>query len=127
MNKEHQLAQTILRAWPFPQGAGRLLDRYFSKLEFSRHTEIVRTTDNFELTVTPNDLIGRHIYLTGEFDRSIVEILCNFSEPGDVLLDIGANIGYVSTCFLNNVPNSSVVAVEPQPEVLELLAINLNR
>jgi FkbM family methyltransferase len=103
------------------------LDKFFAELRFEHQTAIVRTTDGFDITVTPNELIGRHIYLTGEFDRSIVEILTNFSERSDVLLDIGANIGYVSSCFLNNVPNSSVIAVEPQREVLELLTTNLNR
>jgi FkbM family methyltransferase len=127
MNNEHQIAQAFLRAWPFPRGAGRILDRYFSNLSFSRTRATVRTTDGFEITVAPNELIGRHIYLTGEFDRSIVEMLCNFSEPGDTLLDIGANIGYVSACFLNNVQNSNVLAVEPQPDILETLAENLNR
>jgi FkbM family methyltransferase len=127
MNNEHQIAQVMLRSWPFPRGAGRLIDRYFSNLSFKRSTAIVRTTDDFDITVMPNDLIGRHIYLTGEFDRSIVEVLCNFAEPGDALLDIGANIGYVSTCFLKNIPHSSVIAVEPQPEVIKLLTTNLNR
>jgi FkbM family methyltransferase len=85
----------------------------------------VRTTDGFTMTVNPNELIGRHIYLTGEFDRSIIEILCNFSQPNDVLLDVGANIGYVSACFLKNVQESRAIAVEPQEGVLRLLRANL--
>jgi FkbM family methyltransferase len=100
---------------------------YFFGAQFKSKTATVQTTDGFEILVEPNDLIGRHIYLTGEFDRSIVEVLCKFSEPGDVLLDIGANIGYVSTCFLNNVPRSSVIAVEPQPGILDILKTNLDR
>jgi FkbM family methyltransferase len=127
LNRQHVFAQTILRSWPFPRGAGRILDRYFSNIRFDNQIEIVRTTDGFDISIEPNDLIGRHLYLTGEFDRSVVEVLCNFSEPRDVMLDIGANIGYVSACFLNNVPNSKVIAVEPQPAVLELLKINLGR
>jgi FkbM family methyltransferase len=127
MNPEHRLAQTLLRAWPFPRGAGRLLDLYFTKLSFTKHTETVRTTDDFEITIIPNEAIGRHLYLTGEFDRSIVELLCAFSRPGDTLLDVGANIGYVSSCFLHNVVNSAVIAVEPFSELVEILTANLNR
>jgi FkbM family methyltransferase len=127
MNNEHRAAQALLRAWPFPRGAGRIADRCFSKLSFKQAVATVRTTDRFDMTVRPNDLIGRHIYLTGEFDRTIVELLCNFSQRDDVLVDIGANIGYVSTCFLKNVPDSSVIAVEPVPLNLSLLTINLNR
>ena len=119
--------QMFLRAWPFPRGAGRIIDRFFSKLAFDREVVTVRTTDAFEMQIMPNDLIGRHIYLTGEFDRSTVEILCDFAENGDTLLDIGANIGYVSACFLKNVRDSKVIAIEPQPKVLDLLRRNLQQ
>jgi len=87
----------------------------------------VETTDGFKMSVPPNDGVGRHIYLTGEFDRSIVEVLLAFCEPGDVLLDIGANLGYVSACFLNKCPNSSVIAIEPQPFIVNLLQQNLQQ
>lgn len=117
--------QLLLRSWPFPRGAGRIVDKFFSGLRFREKIAVVRTTDDFEITIDPNELIGRHIYLTGEFDRSIVELLCNFSEPNDTLLDIGANIGYVSACFLQNVPGSKSIAVEPQADVLKLLSANL--
>jgi FkbM family methyltransferase len=125
MNREHVLTQLLLRAWPFPRGAGRLVDRMFSNLSIKQQLATIGTTDGFAMTVNPNDFIGRHLYLTGEFDRSIVELLKDFAEPGDTLLDIGANIGYVSACFLKLVPDSQVVAVEPQRDVLELLTLNL--
>jgi FkbM family methyltransferase len=125
VNRDHIAAQILLRSWPFPRGAGRLLDKFFSRTEFPEETSTVRTTDGFLMNVPPNDLIGRHIYLTGEFDRSMVEVLCNFAVPGDTLLDVGANIGYVSACFLKNIEQSTVVAVEPTPATVELLKKNL--
>jgi FkbM family methyltransferase len=124
-NKEHIFAQMLLRSWPFPRGAGRLTDKFFRKLHFRNNVQTVRTTDGFAINVMPNDLIGRHIYLTGEFDRSTVEILTAFAEPGDMLLDVGANIGYVSACFLTLIPGSKAIAIEPQPDVLDLLRQNL--
>lgn len=125
MNPEHRLAQILLRSWPFPRGAGRLLDTFFGRTRFSEEFSTVKTTDGFLMKVSPNDLIGRHIYLTGEFDRSIVEMLCKLAKPGDVLLDIGANIGYVSACFLHNVKASTVIAIEPQQSAISLLRANL--
>ena len=114
MNKEHLVPQMLLRLWPFRRGAGQIIpfDKFFSRLRFGTNEATVRTTDGFAMTVNPNELIGRHIYLTGEFDRSIIEILCNFSQPNDVLLDVGANVGYVSACFLKNVQGSRAIAVE---------------
>jgi hypothetical protein len=93
MNRQHIAAQILVRSWPFPRGAGRIIDRYFSRLPFKDEICVIRTTDGFDLKIMPNELIGRHIYLTGEFDRSTIEVLCNFAKPDDVLLDVGANIG----------------------------------
>jgi FkbM family methyltransferase len=115
LNQEHIGAQILLRSRPFPRGAGRLIDKFFSKIAFNEQTTTVRTTDGFSISISPNDLIGRHIYL------------CKLARPGDVLLDVGANIGYVSACFLTNVPDSQVVAVEPQPAVTALLRQNLSQ
>jgi FkbM family methyltransferase len=127
MHREHIIAQLLLRSWPFPRGAGRIADKLFSKLLFTEETVEVTTTDRFTITVMPNELIGRQIYLTGEFDRSTVEVLFTFAKSGDTLLDVGANIGYVSACFLKNVRGSSVIAVEPQPIIVDLLRKNLSQ
>lgn len=125
MNKEHRFAQLLVRSWPFPRGSGRIIDRFFRDLSFKEEIATVSTTDDFEMTVPPNDAVGRHIYLSGEFDRSIVQLLVAFSTPGDVLLDVGANLGYVTSCFLKRVPDSIAIAVEPQPIIVDLLRRNL--
>lgn len=126
LNRRHIGAQLALRSWPFPHGSGRLADLFFPRLSFESTQCTVVTTDGFRMAVQPSDLIGRHIYLTGEFDRSTFEVLQDFAQPGDTLLDIGANIGYVSACFLWNIAGSFVVAVDPQPGVIELLTENLS-
>lgn len=125
MNQQHVLLQFMLRSWPFPRGAGWLVKRFFDNLRFHETEALVRTTDGFEMRVLPNEHVGRYLYLTGEFDRSIFEVLHAHALPGDVLLDIGANVGYMSACFLQNVPGSRVVAVDPQPEIIDLLRCNL--
>jgi len=127
LNDRYIGAQLFLRCWPFVNGQGRLVDRLFSRLSFDQKLETVLTTDGFTMTVDPNDLIGRHIYLTGKFDRTVFGVLSKFARPGDTLLDIGANIGYVCGCFLQNVPQSKVIAVEPQPIIVNQLTSNLQQ
>jgi FkbM family methyltransferase len=127
INHEHILPQIFLRAWPFPRGAGRVIDHFFLDLRFQEEIARVRTSDGFYMEVKPNDLLGRHVYLTGEFDRTIVEILLRFASPNDVLLDIGANLGYVSACFLQNVSNSVAISIEPVPSLYETLRRNLTQ
>ena len=100
----------------FARGSGRILDTFFRDLSFRCEVATVQTSGRFIMNVRPNQPLGRHIYLTGAFDRSIVEVLLTLAKPADVLLDVGANIGYISACFLQNVDGSSVISIEPQPK-----------
>lgn len=121
-----QCSKAVLRALPLYNGKGRLIDR--SPLRSLRFPELildVRTAENFTIRVWPNDLIGRHIYLTGRFDRCVVDALVGAVKPGACLWDIGANIGYVSCAFLARVPGSRVVAIEPLADIAALLRHNL--
>jgi FkbM family methyltransferase len=114
------------RCYPFSRGTGRLIDRTFiSRLKFDEQTIDVRTRDGFHMRVLPNDLIGRQLFYTGQFDRVIPDMLMSLSQPRDVILDVGANVGYVSATLLKRLPQARVIAVEPQPDIFELLERNL--
>jgi FkbM family methyltransferase len=122
-----KLAVWAARNWPFANGSGRIIDQLAREVELGGGEKVVWTNDDFEINILSDDLIGRHIALTGQFDRSIIQVLLNHSRPGDVLLDIGANIGYVSCVFLTRIKNGTVLCVDPQPGIVELLAKNLAR
>lgn len=120
--------RTAMRLYPFPRGQGRLIDRTpLRALRFAETTLRVRTVDGFSMTVFPNDHIGRHLYLTGQFDRTIVEVLLRFAVPDARVLDIGGNCGYVACALLHALPRCRVVSVEPQQQVHALLATNLQQ
>ncbi len=119
--------EILARYWPFANGSGRFVDKFGKGLDLGSGERLARTSDGFPLTVFADEHIGRHILLSGKFDRSIVQTLLDRARPGDVLVDIGANIGYVSACFLSNVENGTVVCVEPQPGVVDLLRSNMKQ
>lgn len=120
----HPLA-VLSRRWPFANGSGRFIDRWARGINLGHGQREVRTSDGFSMSVLADDHIGRHLILSGKFDRSVVQALLDHALPGDCLLDIGANIGYVSGCFLAQVPDATAICIEPQPEVFELLERNL--
>jgi FkbM family methyltransferase len=122
----HRLARSLLHCYPWPRGQGRIVDRtWLSRLRFDEPTLKARCSDGFEMTIIPDDHIGRHLYLTGQFDRTIVEVLRSYCRGGERILDIGANVGYVSCALLHLVPQSRVVCVEPNPQVYRILAGNV--
>ena len=120
-----KLTRTIARYWPFANGSGRILDKFAKKIDLGSGERVAWTSDGFPLHVYAEDLIGRHILMSGKFDRSIVQVLLDQARVGDALLDIGANIGYVSACFLANVKDSTAYCVEPQPGIVDLLRKNM--
>lgn len=120
-------AALIARHWPFANGSGRILDLFARDIDLGSGELTVFASDGFMMNVLGDDLIGRHIALSGTFDRSIVQVLLDHAKPGDVLLDIGANIGYVSACFLANIADSTAICIEPQPGIVDLLATNMRQ
>lgn len=117
----------VARNWPFANGSGRIIDKYAKAVDLGSGERIAQTSDGFAMHVYADDLIGRHILLSGRFDRSVVQVLLDQARPGDVLLDIGANIGYYSAVFLANVERSRAICVEPQPGVVDLLGKNMSQ
>jgi FkbM family methyltransferase len=115
----------VARNWPFANGSGRILDLFARDIDLGSGAVAADTSDGFRMTVLADDLIGRHILMSGKFDRSVVGVLLGKAKPGDVLLDIGANIGYVSSVFLANIPGSRAICIEPQPGISDLLASNV--
>lgn len=89
--------------------------------EFEYHGKPIR----FFLPERETDHIQKYIARTGEFyELTMLEHLASLVRPGDVVLDVGANIGN-HTLFLAAVCKAQVVAFEPSPRCRTLLERNL--
>lgn len=105
---EHKLARLMVLCYPFRRGQGAIIEKTkLRQLSFQEKELLVRTLYGFDINVFPNDHIGRHLYLSGQFERTIIDVLLHFLRPDDRFLDIGANIGYVSCAILHAAPNVS--------------------
>lgn len=77
--------------------------------------------------VSTDDLIvGPHLINLGFTEPHNTRILTSLIQPGDVFVDIGANIGYFSVLGgWRSYPGGSQWAFEPQPALYRLLADNI--
>src|SRR4051794_36536516 len=80
-----------------------------------------------EIRVSPNDDIGKQILTLGVFDLVLTETLWRLAEPGELALDVGANIGYATAVLAERVAHrgarGEVWSFEPHPVLhTELLA-----
>ena len=74
-----------------------------------------------------NDLfVGRSMELYGEWCEAELHALGQLIHPGDVIIDVGANIGSHTLFFAQKVaPQGFVYAIEPQRLTFEILCSNI--
>lgn len=81
-----------------------------------------------ELTIPTDsdDKVGYSISTQGIYDLSVTEVLWRLVDPGDTALDIGANIGYMTSIMAKRVGKTGKVwCFEPNSEVYEELLSNI--
>jgi FkbM family methyltransferase len=101
-----------------------LIKKVFSK---NGHGVINQKTpwgNNIEIDV--NETIGNSIYSTRIYDLALSETLWRLIEPGNFVLDVGANIGFITgLCSYKSGPGGKVWAFEPNPIVITRLTKNI--
>ncbi len=83
---------------------------------------------NLRFKVKTEDVVGRHLYKYQVHEPVLSAFLVDYLkfEPGDVVLDIGANIGWYSLLLERRIPAGvDIFAFEPDPLNFELLQHNL--
>lgn len=70
-----------------------------------------------------DDHIGQCLATTGIYDLAVSELLFRLIHPGDLVVDAGANIGYMSV--LAATAGAQVISFEPNPELLPILRQNV--
>ena len=84
---------------------------YSGGIRFANHALVRRlggTSDELvwarvkggEVLAGLNDLVGRTAFYTGDLDRKISWVCGRIARPGDTVLDIGANIGIVTSVVI---------------------------
>jgi len=80
------------------------------------------------MTLAPRDLLTRSIFKKNVYDLVLSESVWRLLDPGELALDVGANIGYVTSIMAARVGAAGrVLAFEPHPLIVEELRANVAR
>jgi FkbM family methyltransferase len=87
----------------------------------------VTTRHGFKMKLNLSDWVDKHIFATGLYEPEVVNVVLNALKPGDIAVDIGANIGFFSLLFAKLVgSDGKVLSFEPQPKVVARLKENIS-
>lgn len=74
------------------------------------------------ITLDPTDTVSEAIFRQGIYDLVTTEALWRLASEGDCIIDVGANIGYMTSLFaIRAGAHGSVIAFEPHPKTYETL------
>ena len=111
----HRLARSGVRGASWYWRLARSLQR-------SPEPGIVMLPGGAPLVHNPSDWTCRSAY-EGTYEREVLRLLGDLLSAGDVVIDVGANVGIITAHASRIVgPTGRVVAVEPSPRCLEDLA-----
>ena len=111
----------------FHPGAGvrRVLEPLLRRREPRGAIREVPLRWGMTISIRQGDDIGRSITHSGIFDLCVSEVLFRLVSPGDLAVDVGANLGYMTSLMAPRAgPRGRVVAFEPHPDVYPLLERN---
>lgn len=101
--------------------ARRLLSR-----NAGRSVESVPLPWGISMEIDPRETIGRSLSKHGLFEIAVVEAMFRLVDPGELVLDIGANIGFMAAAAAASHTTVSVIAFEPHPGLFTRLSRNVD-
>ena len=110
-----------------PLGRSELLGNFHGFITVLLHNSNNVKYGPFTIQFDKRDrCIAKKLILYGEYEKREIDLFCSLIKPGDIVLDIGANIGLYSL-FLSRAVGSKgkVIAVEPDPDNAKILKTNL--
>lgn len=118
-----RLLQQAMRLYPLHSGCGTIANaRVTRALASARAANVWCGVAGYRALVPMDDLVGRAMYFFGDLDPKVTWAFRRFVRPGDLVLDVGANLGLASLQLLHLVgPTGHVHAFVPSPRMLGYL------
>jgi FkbM family methyltransferase len=78
------------------------------------------------MLLNPTEHIQQQLFWYGFYEKEVGDLLKKSVKPGDVFLDLGANIGYFSLLVANNSPSVKVISFEPVADLFQNMNNNIS-
>jgi len=115
----------VYRKSPFHPKMGPILAKFLGRLTIGRGIN-VHDLGRFRINIDPCQTIDTQLYYLGVFEADVVQTIEKLVQEGDVVFDVGANIGYMTLNLATCVGKTGkVVAFEPSSWAFQRLEKNI--
>lgn len=140
--REHRIVSLVeigsvllWRVFPWPHGRGRYA---FKRLIWKMSERFgtlnqycpIYTDVGWMLLNRAHDILQQQLYMNGtHYEMMVKKFLCARVKQGEVVIDVGAHVGYYTLLLARKVgPKGVVVAFEPQPQLARAIvkSVELN-
>ena len=123
VSRKYSVVSFITRKYPFFSGCGTIANSHLMDVIAPPLPDLVWARSvGGEVLVPLDDLVGRALYFFGDLDPKVTWVIRRLLDPGDIALDIGANLGFLSLFMAKVVgAHGTVHAFEPNPVLCNIL------
>ena len=111
------ILRVILRLYPIERGKYTILTKYyFPYLLPSKGTRKISTLKyNIKMDLDLNEYLQSYLYFFGSYELPTLKLIKRLLKPSDMILDIGANVGYTSLTFAKFINDKGkIFSFEPE-------------
>jgi FkbM family methyltransferase len=121
----YRLLNAYTRQFAFPHRGLKYFLKAAKWLNLDTKTYRKKLAGNFFMQLNPSEHIQRQLFWYGYYEKELGVLIKNALQPGDVFIDIGANIGYFSLLAARQQPTARIISIEPVKELFEKLKENI--
>ncbi len=116
----------LYRRTPLCPGCGAFFARCLSRVQGKKGRVVTRELDGFRMRLDLTYTVDSQLYYSGAFEPTTVAMLRRLVGPGHTVIDVGANIGYLSLVLRHCVGDAGgVISFEPMPKMFDRLCENV--
>jgi len=122
----YKLLNAYTRQFSFPYRGLKYFLKMAKWLSITDKTYKKKLPEGFYMLLTPSEHIQQQLFWYGYYEKTLGDLVKKILQPGDVFLDIGANIGYFSLLAANKEPTSKIISFEPVENLFQKLEKNIS-
>lgn len=122
----YKLLNAYTRQFSFPYRGLKYFLKMAKWLGIADKTYKKKLPEGFYMLLTPSEHIQQQLFWYGYYEKALGDLIKKILQPGDVFLDIGANIGYFSLLAANKEPTSKIISFEPVECLFQKLEKNIS-